>query len=106
MPQKPTTAYVPIHIITIINHIKLRERKSKKEGGKDLSMGENEREVVIEIGEVRIVLEFLPNLRLIGSGGYLLFNQSTDLSETFFLWLPTPVRRHFFVSTLISVTKY
>lgn len=69
-------------------------------------MGENEREVIVEIGEVRIVLEFLPNLRLIGSRGYLLLNQSADLSETFFLWLPTPVRSHFCVSTLISVTKY
>jgi hypothetical protein len=52
---------------------------------------ENEREVVVEIRELRVVLELLPNLGLVRGGSVvrnLLLQQATDLSEPLLLGLP------------------
>jgi hypothetical protein len=56
-----------------------------------LSACKNESEVVVEIGELRVVLELLPNLRLVGRGSgvrNLLLQQAADLSEPLLLGLP------------------
>jgi hypothetical protein len=56
-----------------------------------LSACENESEVVVEIGELRVVLELLPNLGLVGGGSgvrNLLLQQATDLFESLLLGLP------------------
>lgn len=60
---------------------------------------ENESEVVIEIGELRVLLELLPNLGLVGGGrgmGNLLLQEPADLSEPLLLGLPRgTTRRHY-----------
>lgn len=59
--QNPTQTHDP-------QNPQINKNPSKTSGPRRayLSAGENEDEVVVEIGEVREVLELLPNLRLIG----------------------------------------
>ena len=49
----------------------------------NLGAGEDEDEVVVEIGDLREVLKLLPNLGLVNGGGRrnLLFEKSADLGE-------------------------
>ena len=51
-------------------------------------MGEYEDEVVVEIGELVVVLELLPNPGLIGIGGDVLLQKAADLAEPLLSRLP------------------
>ena len=64
--------------------------------GDYLSTREDEGEVIVEVGELRIVLELLPNLSLVsGRGmGNLLLEEAADLLEPLLLRLPRRTRRH------------
>jgi hypothetical protein len=59
-----------------------------------LSAGEEEDEVVVEVGELAIVLELLPDEGLVGVGGDVRLQEGADLAETLLLRLPQSRRRH------------
>lgn len=54
----------------------------------DLRLCQDESEVVVEIGNLAIVLKLLPYEVLIGIRGNLPLQQPTDLANSLLLWLP------------------
>ncbi|RWV92475.1 hypothetical protein GW17_00045144 [Ensete ventricosum] len=57
-------------------------------------MGEDEDEVVIEIGKSVVLLELLPDPDLISVGGDLLLQEAADLAKPLLPRLPQGRRRH------------
>ena len=55
-----------------------------------IGAGEDEDEIIVEIGELRVVVELLENLRLVSCGSRrdLVLEEATDLQEALLLWLP------------------
>jgi len=58
------------------------------EGRAHLSAGEEEDEVVVEVGELAVVLELLPDAGLVGVGGDVRLEEGADLAEPLLLRLP------------------
>ena len=62
------------------------------EGGY-LSAGEEEDQVVVEVGELAVVLELLPDAGLVGVGGDVRLEERAYLAEPLLLRLPQRRRR-------------
>lgn len=60
----------------------------------DLSAGEEENQVVVEVRELAVVLELLPDASLVGVGGDVRVEEGADLAEALLLRLPQRRRRH------------
>ncbi|BAS91784.1 Os04g0691466 [Oryza sativa Japonica Group] len=59
----------------------------------DLSAGEEENQVVVEVRELAVVLELLPDASLVGVGGDVRVEEGADLAEALLLRLPQRRRR-------------
>ncbi|GJN01228.1 hypothetical protein PR202_ga18475 [Eleusine coracana subsp. coracana] len=59
-----------------------------------LSAGEEEDEVVVEVRELAIMLELLPDAGLVGVGRDMRLQEGADLAEPLLLRLPHRRRRH------------
>lgn len=67
---------------------KRKKTKKLREEEGDLGAGKDEGEVVVEIGELAVVVELLTDTGLIGGGGDVLLQEGADLSKALFLGLP------------------